>query len=82
MNLKVDHKADALYLRFDDAKIVESEQVAPGVVVDFDDRNRVIGVEVLAVSARAPRSGISNAAARDPAAPALVRERPVRKYGK
>jgi uncharacterized protein YuzE len=56
MRLHVDHKADALYLRLDDAKIVESEEIAPGVVVDFDDKNRVVGVEVFAIPKRVPKS--------------------------
>ena len=30
MTLKVDEKADALYLRLDDSKIIESEEVSPG----------------------------------------------------
>ena len=36
MNLKVDEKADALYLRLDDSKIVESEEVSTGVVLDYN----------------------------------------------
>ena len=35
MKLKVDEQADALYLRLDDSEIVESEEVSPGVVLDF-----------------------------------------------
>ncbi|HVM60080.1 MAG TPA: DUF2283 domain-containing protein [Verrucomicrobiae bacterium] len=54
MKLKIDREADALYLRFDDSRIIESEQVAPGVIVDFDSKSRVVGVEVLNVSKRAP----------------------------
>ena len=34
MKLNVDKKADALYLRVDDSRIVESEEVSPGVVLD------------------------------------------------
>ena len=30
MRLGVDKEADALYLRLDDSKIIESEEVAPG----------------------------------------------------
>ena len=37
MKLKVDGEADALYLRLDDSKIVESEEVSPGVVLDFNE---------------------------------------------
>ncbi len=54
MRLKVDSKADALYLRLDESKIVESEEVAPGVVLDFNRRNQVVGVEILRLSQRAP----------------------------
>jgi len=55
MKLHVDQKADALYLRLDDSKIVESEEVSPGVVLDYDEQNRVVGVEILNLSQRAPQ---------------------------
>ena len=55
MKLKVDEKADALYLRLDDSKIVESEEVSPGVVLDFNADNQVVGVEILNLSSRAPK---------------------------
>ena len=35
MRLKVDRKADALYLRLDDSPILESEEVSPGVPYYF-----------------------------------------------
>jgi uncharacterized protein YuzE len=55
MRLHVDKAADALYLRLDDSKIIESEEVSPGVVLDFNDRNQVVGVEFLHLSKRAPK---------------------------
>lgn len=55
MKLKVDEKADALYLRLDDSKIVESEEVSPGVVLDFNADNQVVGVEILNLSKRVPK---------------------------
>jgi uncharacterized protein YuzE len=54
MTLKVDEKADALYLRLDDSRIIESEEVSPGVVLDFNAENQVLGVEVLNLSKRSP----------------------------
>jgi uncharacterized protein YuzE len=54
MRLKVDPEADALYFRLDDSKIVDSEEVAPGVVLDFNQQNQVVGVEILELSKRAP----------------------------
>ena len=55
MKLKVDAKADALYLRLDDSKIVESEEVVPGVVLDFNEEKQVVGIEILDLSKRVPK---------------------------
>jgi uncharacterized protein YuzE len=54
MKLTVDRGADALYLRLDDSKIVESEEVSPGVVLDSNEQNQVVGIEMLNLSNRAP----------------------------
>ena len=54
MRLHVDKEADALYLRLDDSKIIESEEVSPGVVLDFHEHNQVVGIEMLHLSKRAP----------------------------
>ena len=52
MRLNVDKEADALYLRLDDSPIVESEEVSPGVVLDYNESNEVVGVEMLHLSKR------------------------------
>ena len=52
MKLNVDREADALYLRLDDSVIVESEEVSPGVVLDYNEANEVVGVEMLRLSQR------------------------------
>ncbi len=52
MKLNVDREADALYLRLDDSVIVESEEVSPGVVLDYNDANQVVGVKMLRLSQR------------------------------
>ena len=55
MKLHVDQEADALYLRLDDSKIIESEEVSPGVVLDFNEQNQMVGIEILHLSKRSPR---------------------------
>ena len=55
MKLKVDKEADALYLRLDESQIVESEEVSPGVVLDYNEANQVVGVELLRLSERSPK---------------------------
>ena len=52
MKLHVDKEADALYLRLDDSTIVEAEEVSPGVVLDYNASNEVVGVELLYLSKR------------------------------
>ena len=55
MKLHIDKEADALYLRLDDSKIIESEEVSPGVVLDFNEQKQVVGIEMLHLSRRSPQ---------------------------
>ena len=59
MKLNVDKDADALYLRIDDSPIVESEEVSPGVVLDYNEANEVVGVEMLHLSKRSSTLNLS-----------------------
>ncbi len=54
MKLKVDQQADALYLTLTDIPAHRSEEVSPGIVVDYDDKDNVVGIEMLYLSKRAP----------------------------
>jgi uncharacterized protein YuzE len=60
MRIKVDRDGDALYFRLDESRIVESEEVRPGVILDFDENDQVVGVEFLHISARASKEELSN----------------------
>jgi len=52
MRLKVDKESDALYLRLDETAVIESEEVQPGVILDYDAADNVVGVEILNLSKR------------------------------
>ena len=52
MKLNVDKADDALYLRLDDSAIVESAEVSPGVALDYNEANEVVGVETRYLSKR------------------------------
>jgi uncharacterized protein YuzE len=58
MRLHYDEKADALYLRLDDSKIEESQEVQPGIVLDFNAQNQVVAIEVLRLKARFPSADL------------------------
>ena len=52
MHVRVDHAADAIYLNLTDRPIKESEEVADGIVVDYDHEGHIVGVEILDASRR------------------------------
>jgi uncharacterized protein YuzE len=37
---------DMLYIKLISGVSTESEEVAPGIVIDYDDNNKVIGIEI------------------------------------
>ena len=59
MKLNVDREADALYFRLDDSPTVESEEVSPGLVLDYNELNEVVGIEVLHLSKRSSSLNLS-----------------------
>jgi uncharacterized protein YuzE len=50
MKTSYDADSDALYLRFSEAEILESEEVSEGIVLDFDADGRIVAIEVLDAS--------------------------------
>lgn len=60
MRLEIDQKADTLYLRLDDSKIVDSQEVVPGIIFDFDENKQVVGVEILNISKHTTKSKAYN----------------------
>jgi len=56
MKIHFDPGADALYIRLDDSAIVESEEVRPGVILDYSAADQVVGTEVLRVRERVPEA--------------------------
>jgi uncharacterized protein YuzE len=52
MKIRVDKNNDVLYFRLDESRIVESEEVQPGVILDYDENNQVVGIEILGISKR------------------------------
>ena len=59
MELHIDTEADALSLRLDDSAILESEEVAPGIVLDCNQANQVVGIEMLYLSKRSANLNLS-----------------------
>jgi uncharacterized protein YuzE len=52
VKLTVDREADALYLDLDEAPAAESEEISPGVILDYNAEGKVVGIEMLYLSKR------------------------------
>ncbi len=52
VKLEYDAEVDAAYLKLGTRKVAASEEVQPGLIVDFDDDDGVVGVEILRFSRR------------------------------
>ena len=60
MKIEYSKEADAIYVYFKEEYVAKSKEIEDGVVVDFDEKCQLIGIEVLDVSKRFKLSDIAN----------------------
>jgi len=60
MRIILDKENDALYFRLDESRIVDSEEIKPGVIVDYDANDLVVGIEFLNISSRANKEQLNS----------------------
>lgn len=53
MKIEFDQTADALYIQLMEGEIEKTEEIKPGMILDYDAIGNVLGVEVLYLSKRA-----------------------------
>ena len=60
MSVRLNYEADsdAAYLRFSARPVVESEEVAAGVVLDYDSDGRIVGMEILSARSHLPTDAL------------------------
>ena len=47
MEFSYDKKANALYLRFSFDKVATTEEISDGLMVDYNEKHAIIGIEIL-----------------------------------
>jgi uncharacterized protein YuzE len=52
MKIRYDKETDIIYIRFSDAKIIESDEAKPGIILDYDKNGNIAGIEVLNASSK------------------------------
>jgi len=60
MRVEYDQKANALYIQMQEKYVAKTKEVENGVLVDFDETNKLIGMEILDVTKRFALSDIVN----------------------
>ncbi|MBD2260041.1 DUF2283 domain-containing protein [Pseudanabaena sp. FACHB-2040] len=58
MKINFDSEVDALYLRLSDEQAVDSEAIETDIVYDYSIDNKVIGIELLRVTANLARLAV------------------------
>ena len=60
MKVTYDPHVDAMRISLNDAPVAESDENKPGVILDYDKDDRVVGVEFLGISTRATKAELSS----------------------
>lgn len=63
MKVTYDEQANALYVRFADTAIEASEEVRPGLIIDFDAAGRIVAFEMLEAKTRLAPGALAGVAA-------------------
>lgn len=53
MRVRIDQQSDAVYLDLTGREIESSEEVADGIIIDYDKAGRLVGIEILDASKKA-----------------------------
>ena len=60
ISFKYDKEGDLLEIRFSESKVAESEYLEDvGVVLDYDESNRIVAIEILSFSKRNSKGDLS-----------------------
>jgi uncharacterized protein YuzE len=63
MKTEYDPEANALYVKFSDEKIERTEELRPGIILDFDNRGHIVGIEMLDAKQKLSESALKSLAA-------------------
>jgi uncharacterized protein YuzE len=63
MKTEYDPEANALYVIFSDEKIERTEELRPGIILDFDSRGHIVGIEMLDAKQKLSESALKSLAA-------------------
>ncbi len=57
-----DPETDAAYIRFSAGRVEESQQISDGIIFDYDQEGRIVGMEILKAREHLPSEVLEQAA--------------------
>jgi len=60
MKVTYDTEADSVFVRFSRQEIAESEEIRPGLILDFDIEGRIVGLEMLDARIQLPADAFAS----------------------
>lgn len=52
MKIDYSHEADALYIRFNENVIIDTDEISPEIIMDYNEEGNIIGIEILSASSK------------------------------
>ena len=66
VEIKIDFKADALYIKFQKGKFAKNKRIDEDTIVDFDKEGRLLGIEMLNITKKIPINQLSDVSIKIP----------------
>ncbi len=51
-----DRDIDAAYIHIENQTVLDSEEIADGIIIDYDEHNNIVGVELLGIKTIQPEN--------------------------
>ncbi len=55
MKIKYDQESDILYISLSDEAVFESDENKPGIILDYSNEGKIVGIEILKASKQIPQ---------------------------
>ncbi|MBS3052340.1 MAG: DUF2283 domain-containing protein [Candidatus Aenigmarchaeota archaeon] len=66
MEISLDLKADALYIKFQDGKFAKNVKIDRDTIMDLDSKGRILGIEMLNVTKKIPAENLADVSVKLP----------------
>lgn len=60
MEISLDLKADALYIKFQEGTFAKNKKVDEDTIIDLDAKGMMLGIEILNITKKVPRKDLAD----------------------